>query len=546
MKLIKVLAVLITACIVVPTLVGYCYPQRVDGYVYERTDETDITDIMATEDVYQSVPMNNYYWEGGQTQSPQIWAVDYWNWIDRGGATSELTMAELSQWLDAHYPGWTSCNFIWQRGNLQTIATLWNSGAVVLGSSSLAGSGYGAFIQTVHGYEATTQPYWSYIGSAMVGGESGNWTPQRVQELGSQSYNRWDFATITTNVDSALHTIYFANGTQIGESIPVQGSSIEFYGQTGYAVPAPINLSSTAAKLITYGSPSKLSLDLNLENGSITLSPINGAGDSIVVDKTALGATVTVTPSSGTTTTMLLPNSKDLTKYRLTLTAEATLLEGLIGNKVVRTVSTTPIAPFTWGLEITGPAGSTASVKTIERMDFAGYSITGPIRPAQWYDDSDLSITIYNVDTTGPGIVVAGERYAVDYDGIFYAGGHRYNLFNGIEIKEFSTASGGYDVYINGNLLKHEAIRSVNLADLEGSWIATVNVCSYSHNMSHWYTMPFDGEFRITMQEFCVIGIITAVASVIILGLWGQMSGPKIAALVLGAGVVIFTYLGLA
>ena len=100
----------------------------------------------------------------------------------------------------------------------------------------------------------------------------------------------------------------------------------------------------------------------------------------------------------------------------------------------------------------------------------------------------------------------------------------------------------GDGMYING-IKVLEDYRNGTIT-FDGTWLFQgylYQVVEVTQNVYYWNW----GSFAFTFQEFCVMGLVTALFSVIVAGLYGKRSGAKVLSLMITAGCVALIYLSL-
>jgi hypothetical protein len=144
-------------------------------------------------------------------------------------------------------------------------------------------------------------------------------------------------------------------------------------------------------------------------------------------------------------------------------------------------------------------------------------------------------MVIPSVAVYGSSITIEGTTYAVT-NGRITIDDIEYPIV-GMQILRLDDGT-----YINGNLVL-DGYRNGTIT-FDGTWLFNAYLYKVTETMQNVYYWDW-GSFSISMEEFCVIGVITAGLTLIALALYGKRSGNKVLALMITAGCVAMVYMAL-
>lgn len=173
------------------------------------------------------------------------------------------------------------------------------------------------------------------------------------------------------------------------------------------------------------------------------------------------------------------------------------------------------------------------------------------LSPWNYYPDSNISIEFEGAAFYGSSIKLPGVNTAYDVtDGTITVVDvqeveHTVKLRDMTTFLLYDSESSTYDVQLDGFTIAESVPKaSINGYLFTGSWL--LNVYIYSITPYTYESMDYDfSQLNVTHNEYCLIGMITAVLAFVVCALAGKRSGGKMIYCLMIAALAFAIYLGM-
>lgn len=515
---------IVMACVIVPMLVGYAWPdERVDRIGWESGETHDITSSVKV----SAIPT---YGRDPAMIAPS-WADSgegYYETITEGftlTSTSSQERNELFWWLDQG----TSLNLDSLTNQTETDGGTLTITLTMTGSPTPPVSPFRpqVWIPTsiVTPSESTS---WTNVGgldSAKVIVEDGSMT--------SWSANGWTITPDTPAWDSReilIQDVLNPNYTYditVTYSLPPEPVASLMLSLPTYALRGEIGLS---LKDVGASTTTIRTTSLDLPTMQTIISSSGVISGRVLVDD----ATIAEIPDIGTTATIPWVRwSWDSVSDTITLsTMTGNIPNGKVFYSSTVSVSLDPINAWYATSTAESWKPNVVSYDNWVQVGTALGIVNAEIKGNQYYPDGSWQITLKQPSTIGTYLGIAGRTYYVTAGNI-EIGGETVRVRD-LSIFAASNGDGTSNVYANGVLVSSNV--SNPSVTLGGVWNTTVILSDMDSFTYHTYEKDRGG-FGLDTTGFCVVGLITSIAAFLVTMLAGRRTGGRFAILSLVAGI---------
>lgn len=168
------------------------------------------------------------------------------------------------------------------------------------------------------------------------------------------------------------------------------------------------------------------------------------------------------------------------------------------------------------------------------------------IPASNYFPDHTFSVELSSTAIYGSKLTISGQELAVDGNKITFTDlndeEHTERINGLILLAVYDSTTDNYDLFLNGYPFREDTVNT-NI-QFGGMWNLTVMIYEVTEYTYSEYVYNFS-TLNISHNEYCLVGLITAVLSFVAAAMIGRRSGTKTVWCMLIAGLAFIIYLGM-